>query len=94
MNQTRKHILDMIDKHAQKARMSEYDRGVCVLAISTARDMILSIPSDVSTESFETRVKEELYKLRENYHDPDGEYTSGKGVIGALIDDIVISGNM
>ena len=88
MNQDRKNILDLVDTHAQKARMNEYDRGVCILAISTARERILALPSDILAETFAAQVLEELTALHKNYHDPDGEYTSGKGVIGALLEDI------
>ena len=81
----------LVNTHAQKASESQYDRSVCILAISTAREQILSIPSDFSSEYFQARVQDKLNVLANNYHDADGEYTSGKGVIVALLDDIRLS---
>lgn len=93
MNPARKNILDLVDIHAQKARTSQYDRDVCILAISAARDVVLSISSELSAHSFKASVLKQLSELLESYYDPDGEYTSGKSVIGSLLDDIRSSMN-
>lgn len=84
-------LLEIVNAHAVKASNSQYDQGVCVLAISTARKTIMSIPTDLPPADYQEQVLQSLTALFETYHDPDGEYTSGKGVIGSLIDDIRIS---
>lgn len=81
-------VRSVINKHAKKAGGSEYDRGVAISAISASRDVILAVPTNLSTEEFSARLLSDLQELLSRYHDPDGEYTSGKGVIGALIDDL------
>jgi len=88
MNLMSKNILDLVELHAQKARCSQYDRDVCILAISAARDAILMIPTNISSASFRVLAQDVLSELHGRYYDPDGEYTSGKSVIGALLDDI------
>lgn len=81
-------ISQLIEKHAQKASMSQYDRAVSITAISAARQVVLAIPSNLPSEEYQARVLAELGQLMERYHDLDGEYTSGKGVIGSLVDDL------
>ena len=78
----------LLDKHAQKASESEYDRSVAISAISASRDIIQAVPTDLNGEKYAACLLSELEKLLAGYHDPDGEYTSGKGVIGALLNDL------
>ncbi len=78
----------LINKHAQKASESEYDRSVAISAISASRDIIQAVPTDLNGEEYAACLLSELEKLLAGYHDPDGEYTSGKGVIGALLNDL------
>jgi len=81
-------ISQLIEKHAHKASMSQYDRAVSITAISAARQVVLAIPSNLPAEVYQARVLAELGQLMERYHDPDGQYTSGKGVIGSLVNDL------
>ena len=78
----------LLNKHVQKASESEYDRSVAISAISASRDIIQAVPTDLDGEEYAARLLSELEKLLAGYHDPDGEYTSGKGVIGALLNDL------
>jgi len=81
-------VSQLIAEHAQKASLSQYDRAVAITAISAARQVVLAIPSNLPAEEYQARVLAELGQLMERYHDPDGEYTSGKGVIGSLVNDL------
>ena len=81
----------LLEKHAQKARESEYDRSVAITAISTAREVIAAIPDDGTDKEFAAALLSRLQDLAAHYHDPDGVYTSGKGVLGALVDDIHVA---
>ena len=81
-------VLVLLEKHARKARESEYDRAVCISAISAARDVVTAVPNDGNDRDYAASVLSRLCDLMEHYHDPDGVYTSGKGVLGALVSDI------
>ena len=89
MNSLRDNILAIIDLHAKKACESEYDRAVGIYAIGTARDVVLAIPVEPPAALYRDRVLAKLQELMADYHDPDGVYTSGKGVIGSLIGDLM-----
>jgi len=80
--------MKLIDKHARKAHESQYDRRVAVAAIGTVREEIQKIPVDLIPQDYADRVIEQLKILMRTYHDPDGEYTSGKGVIGDVSFDV------
>lgn len=82
-------VQKIIEKHAIKAQQSEYDRSVCILAISKARKLIQSIPIDTSIEQYHSQVIKQLSDFQQNYHDSDGQYTSGKGVLGDLLGDLI-----
>ena len=84
-------ISKLIDKHAQKARESDYDRTVSIAAISASREVILAIPTHLSADAYTAQLLVDLRALHEHYNDPDGEYTNGKGVIGALLDDLGVA---
>ena len=88
MTHQQKIVRALLDKHAQKASESEYDRSVAISAISASREIIQAVPTDLNGKEYAACVLSELEKLLAGYHDPDGEYTSGKGVIGALLDDL------
>ena len=38
-------------------------------------------------ENYKAEILTALILLQADYHDPDGEFTNGKGVLGSLIDD-------
>lgn len=84
-------IMNVIKEHALKAQDSEYDRSVCILAISKARELILSIPATLTPEQYRSELIEQLSNFQQNYHDSEGQYTSGKGVIGSLLADLSIA---
>ena len=81
-------ISQLIEKHPHKANMSQYDRAVAITAISATRQVVLAVPSNLPAEEYQAHVLVELRQLMERYHDPDGEYTSGKGLIGSLVNDL------
>lgn len=81
--------LEVVRQHAERAQMSEYDRSVAITAISRARNTIEDLAkSGIQPNKCKQAILDALEKLRANYHDPDGEFTNGKGVIGSLRDDI------
>ena len=84
----RNKVQQIIDAHSAKAQQSAYDRGTCVLAVLTARETVMTIPDEVDEQAYPQQVIQKLDELFNNYHDPDGEYTSGRAVIGSLRDDI------
>ena len=84
-------VSSLIDKHAQKARESEYDRSVAIAAISTAREVVAAVPAGGDDEEYAASLLSRLHDLMAHYHDPDGVYTSGKGVLGALANDISVA---
>lgn len=91
MNAAQSALSSLVDKHALKAGESEYDRGVAVAAIAAARKTILAVPIGTDVSAYHAGVRAALERLHARYHDPDGQYTSGKGVIGSLIDDLPVA---
>ena len=81
-------IMAIIDMHARKAQASQYDRSVAIAAIAAARDAVQTVAADLAPTDYSSEVWQKLNTLMQTYHDPDGEYTSGKGVIGDLAFDI------
>jgi len=81
----------LVDKHAQKARESKYDRSVARTAISTAREVIAAVPANRNDQEYAASLLSRLHDLMAHYHDPDGVHTSGKGVLGALVNDIHVA---
>lgn len=88
MNNEREVILALLDRHALRAAESAYDRGVCVLAVSRARECILSIGGEVPAEEFREVARQRLARLIEGYGDEDGVYTSGRSVLVPILDDL------
>ena len=85
---TQQNILRVVDEHARKASESQYDRAVAIAAIAAVRKLILAIPEQAKAEAYRMEVLAKLDQLKKGYHDSDGQFTSGKGVIGAVIDDL------
>ncbi len=77
----------IIEKHAKAAQCSQYDRKVAVTAISNARIVIDKVIAKPDVENYKAEIVAALIVLQSEYHDPDGEFTNGKGVLGSLIDD-------
>ena len=92
MSDERARILAIIDFHGVKAAASEYDRGVCVTAVSRAREQIVSIPEDLPEERFVLEARRRIGALVENYHDSDGEFTSGRSAPVPILDDFYAEG--
>jgi hypothetical protein len=87
----KKIVQAVIERHAQKARESEYDRTVAIAAISASREVVSAVPGDLQGRDYAARILSQLHQLAASYYDPDGEYTSGKGVIGALLSDLQVA---
>ena len=88
MDSERQVILALLDKHSLRAAESAYDRGVCVLAVSRARDCIAAIGAEVGDEEFRAVARQRLATLIESYRDEDGVYTSGRSVLVPILDDM------
>ena len=88
MTPPRSIVKDLLDVHAGKAAQSEYDRTVSITAISAARKTIADVSASLPDGLYAALVLEKLRDLASGYHDPDGEYTSGKGVLGDLLGDL------
>lgn len=86
--QQREKVEELLNFHSAKAQNSGYDRDTCVLAVLTTREAMMRIPEALEGDAYTQAVFETLDDLFNRYHDPDGEFTSGRGVIGALRDDI------
>ena len=87
--QLRAAIEEIFVKRSRKAAQSEYDRSVCIRAVATARDVFDSVPVEGNAAQYGQAVVSALAPLYENYNDPDGEFTSGKGVIGDAYMDVM-----
>lgn len=81
-------IADIIDKRSAAASQSEYDRMVCVGAVSEARRVFDGIPVQGTADQYGEAVLSAIGKAQQDYYDPDGEYTSGKSSIGDIYLDI------
>lgn len=88
MSDERRRVIAIIEAHSLKAAASAYDRGVCIAAVSRARDQITSIAEDMPGEQFLAEARKRIGVLTENYHDPDGEYTSGRSVLVPILDEL------
>ncbi|MBT8141592.1 MAG: hypothetical protein HKN88_00235 [Gammaproteobacteria bacterium] len=84
-----KNIQQILKEHALKAQRSEYDRSVCISAVSKARKLIESIAETSDPNEYRKVLIDKLTDFQQNYYDPDGQYTSGKGVLGDLLGDII-----
>lgn len=77
----------VLNTHSLKAQNS-YDRDTCLLAVLSAREAMMRIPDALHEDAYTQAVLASLDDLFNRFHDPDGEFTSGRGVIGALRDDM------
>ena len=84
----RQAITRIVAKRSQAAARSEYDVGVCVAAVAAARDVFERVPVEGSAIAYGHAVVTALSALRDDYHDPDGEYTSGTAPIGDVFYDV------
>lgn len=81
-------VEELVAKHQQYAVESPYDFKVSIRAIGAARSVIEDIDKNLSDEEYLALAVTKLTDLRERYYDSEGEYTSGKGEIGSLLNDI------
>lgn len=88
MKTERQLIFDLLDDHRRRAAQSEYDRGVCVLAVSRARAAIEKIPADALEEDFRVLARKCMANLIDGYRDEDGQFTSGRSVLVPILDDL------
>ena len=83
-------VIDRIfETRSIKAAESEYDRGVCIRAVGTARDVFVRVPIEGTATEYGQSVLNALKPVFDGYNDPDGEYTSGKSSIGDVFYDIM-----
>jgi len=81
-------ISDIVDKRSAAASQSQYDRMVCVGAVSEARRVFGEVPVQGTADQYGGAVLSAIGKAQKDYYDPDGEYTSGKSSIGDIYLDI------
>lgn len=81
-------ISDIFDKRSAAASQSPYDRMVCVGAVSEARRVFGGVPVQGTADQYGEAVLSAIGKAKDDYYDPDGEYTSGKSSIGDIYLDI------
>ena len=84
----KKQLEELLNRHALKAQSSSYDRGVCVLAVSTVRERLLTLTEDLQGCIDLEDAISQIAELAQQYSDPDGQYTSGKSVVIGLLDDL------
>ena len=85
-------VMAVIADHATKAQASQYDRGVAITAVASARRTVESLSlQQADADSHRQTILDALNALRTDYNDPDGLYTNGKGVLGSLIDDVYLA---
>ena len=92
MSDERARVLAIIETHSGKAAASEYDRGVCAVAVGRTREQIVSIPEDLLREQCLAEARQRIAALVDNYGDSDGELTSGRSVIVPILDDLYAGG--
>lgn len=90
MPDPRQIVSELIAKHAQKAAESEYDRTVAIQAIAAVRETAAAVSDALPDDEYKAQILKAVGDLKERYHDPDGEYTSGKGVIGSCLNDLYL----
>lgn len=81
-------INSIVSKHAIDAQTSQYDRTVCITAVAAARSVIEGVIPDNPSQNYGEQVLCALKLLLQNYNDPDGKYTNGRGVLGSLLGDV------
>ena len=81
-------IAEVFAEHLARANRSEYDVKVCVLAVGRAPDEFGTFPVTGSAQQYCAATVAKLEAFRDNYYDPDGEYTNGAGVIGSVVESI------
>ncbi len=88
-NGLKDNIAALIDKRSIEASQSQYDRHVCVNAISATRDIFNRVHVEGTASEYGQAVISALRNLHETYNDTDGEYTSGKAPIGDVYFDVL-----
>ncbi len=79
----------VLSDRAIAAQNSAYDRSVCISAVGAARDVVQAVAVSGGAETYKRNLVAALSPVFETYSDPDGEYTSGRGVIGDILADIL-----
>ena len=88
MHLLREKLLNIVERHQQKAEYSQYDRKVAIVAVGTVWQIIDAFDWSGNMMNDVRKVIEVLTKLRDKYNDTSGQYSSGKGEIGSLLKDI------
>lgn len=83
-------ISELIDAHSLKAQQSAYDAGVCVLAVSSVRDVLATLPDTLSNKAYLEQAIERVASHADQYHDSDGQFTSGRSAIIGILDELFL----
>ncbi len=79
----------IVEKRSIEASESQYDRKVCILAVSAAGDVVRRVPIEGTAIEYGQAVAASLGNLEKTYNDPDGEYTSGRGSVCGVYYDVL-----
>lgn len=60
------------------------------MAVGRAREEIMSIDASLSDEQFWAEARGRMEALIQNYHDNDGEFTSGRSVLVPIWDELSV----
>ena len=86
--QAYKRIEVIVNEQIEREKQSPYDWKVAVTAAWAAESHWKGVPVEGDAETYVAQVVQKLTELRERYYDADGEYTSGKGEIGSILNRI------
>ncbi len=80
-------VRHIMERCSGEASRSQYDVMVCVRSVAAAREVFEAVPVEGSLEDYGAAVMSALDVLRDEFYDPDGEYTS-KGMVGDVGSDV------
>lgn len=80
-----KHALAAIlQRRAQQAAQSDYDRSVLISAVAAAREVIVAVPEADQAHVYLRQVQAALSALFDTYNDTSGAFTNGRAAIGDI----------
>ena len=84
----RQAVADILDRHSIMAQQSEYDRGVCIAALLSVREILAPLPETLAEEDYLAQARQRVALHADHYRDSDGRYTSGRSVIIGILDEL------
>ncbi len=81
-------IRSIMHKRGVAASQSQYDKSVCISAVGAASATYERVPVTGTAAEYGQAVVAVLNELYNTYHDPEGEYTSGRAPIGDVYYDV------